>query len=116
MWRLATLLGIQVWMNSTLTSDLNILYSQVEREKLQTEEFAHKSVYNRDNVDRTLSRLEEDNISLQRQLQEMQAALAEAEQTHAQRWGLQLIVFFLRFVSELLDIFFSPRFVSKLLV
>ncbi|GFS25857.1 rootletin, partial [Elysia marginata] len=66
-------------------SALKKTLDKVEREKLQTEEIAHKSLYDRDNVDRTLGRLEEDNLMLQRSLQDLQAQLAEAEQTHAQR-------------------------------
>lgn len=37
------------------------------------------------NLDRTLNRLEDDNTDLQKQVQQLQAQLAEAEQQHAQR-------------------------------
>lgn len=58
---------------------------QVEREKLRTEEIASFTVMDRGNLDRTLQRLEEDNIELQKAVQQLQAELAEAEQQHAQR-------------------------------
>jgi hypothetical protein len=58
---------------------------QVEREKLRTEEMASKSVVEKGNLDRTLNRLEDDNTDLQKQVQQLQAQLAEAEQQHAQR-------------------------------
>jgi septal ring factor EnvC (AmiA/AmiB activator) len=37
-------------------------------------------------LDRSLVRLEEDNIDMQKQIQQLQAQLAEAEQQHAQRY------------------------------
>lgn len=58
---------------------------KVEREKLRTEEIASKSVMEKGNLDRTLNRLEDDNTDLQKQVQQLQAQLAEAEQQHAQR-------------------------------
>ena len=36
-------------------------------------------------LDRSLVRLEEDNVDMQKQIQQLQAQLAEAEQQHAQR-------------------------------
>ena len=70
------------------------ILNQVEREKLVTEELAHKSIHDREGIDRNFQRMEEDNITLQRQLQELQAHLGEAEQAHAQRYG--------RFLSSLI--------------
>ena len=52
---------------------------------MRTEEMASKSVLERGNLDRTLNRLEDDNTDLQKQVQQLQAQLAEAEQQHAQR-------------------------------
>lgn len=46
---------------------------------------ASKSVVEKGNLDRTLNRLEDDNTDLQKQVQQLQAQLAEAEQQHAQR-------------------------------
>ena len=53
---------------------------------MRTEEMATKTLYDRSHFDRSLQRLEEENVEMQRQLQQLQAQLAEAEQRHAQRW------------------------------
>ena len=58
---------------------------QVEREKLKSEVVASKSVLERSTLDRSLFKLEEDNVELKRQIEQLQAQLAEAEQQHAQR-------------------------------
>lgn len=58
---------------------------QVEREKLRSEEICSKTVHERSSLDRGLQQLEADNVEMQRQVQQMQAQLAEAEQQHAQR-------------------------------
>ena len=60
---------------------------QVEREKMKTEEIASKSAMERGSLDRTLQRLDDDNQDLQKQVQQLQAQLAEAEQQHAQRYA-----------------------------
>lgn len=52
---------------------------------MRTEEMATKTMYDRSNFDRGMQRLEEENVEMQRQLQQLQAQLAEAEQQHAQR-------------------------------
>ena len=62
-----------------------ILPIQVEREKLKSEEFLTKTAYERTNLDRSLQRLEEDNVEMQRQIQQLQQTLAQAEQEHSQR-------------------------------
>jgi septal ring factor EnvC (AmiA/AmiB activator) len=59
---------------------------QVEREKLKTEEIANTSLMEKGSLDRSLVRLEEDNVDMQKQIQQLQAQLAEAEQQHAQRY------------------------------
>lgn len=58
---------------------------QVEREKLKSEEFLTKTAYERSTLDRSLQRLEEDNVEMQRQIQQLQQQLAQAEQEHSQR-------------------------------
>jgi rootletin len=60
-------------------------FMQVEREKMKHEEFLSKSMNERTSIDRTMTRLEEDNIEMQRQIQMLQAGLAQAEQDHSQR-------------------------------
>ena len=59
---------------------------QVEREKLRSEEFASKSVLERESMDRNINRLDEENRELQKHLQSLQGNLAEAEQQHSQRY------------------------------
>ena len=51
---------------------------------MQQEEFA--KVADKCNLDRQLQRLEEENCCLQRQVQDLQSQLADAEQQHAQRY------------------------------
>lgn len=63
----------------------HFFFFQVEREKLRSEVVASKSVLERSNLDRSLFKLEEDNAELKRQIEQLQAQLAEAEQQHAQR-------------------------------
>ena len=58
---------------------------QVEREKLRTEEVASKTVLQRSELDKVISRLEEENVEMNKQLHVTQNQLSEAEQTHAQR-------------------------------
>ena len=62
-----------------------IIFSQVEREKIKTEEVATKSVMKSSELDKNLIRLEEENIDLNKSLQITQSQLSEAEQQHAQR-------------------------------
>ena len=57
----------------------------MEREKLRSEEVLNKTVTDRSQLDRTLNRLEEENIEMQRQVQGLQATLSGAEQEHSQR-------------------------------
>lgn len=52
---------------------------------MRTEEIASKTVVERGSLDRHMQRLEEENVEMQRQIQQLQAQLAEAEQQHAQR-------------------------------
>ena len=54
---------------------------------MRHEEFLTKSMSERTNIDRTMTRMEEDNIEMQRQIQAMQGQLAQAEQDHSQRWA-----------------------------
>ena len=61
------------------------LKNQVEREKLMTEEVATKSVMVKSEMDKSLIRMEEDNMDLQKQMNGLQSQLADAEQQHAQR-------------------------------
>jgi hypothetical protein len=42
-------------------------------------------------LEKQLQRLEEDNLCLQRQVQDLQNTLADVEQQHAQRFGHVLI-------------------------
>lgn len=64
---------------------ITLLSSQVEREKLMTDERVNRSESEKTNLGSTLCRLEEENIDLQRQVQNLQAQLAEVESQHAQR-------------------------------
>jgi chromosome segregation ATPase len=64
----------------------------VEREKLHRDEILTKTVDERASLDRSLQRLEEDNIDLQRQLQALQSQLAQAETEHSQKLVLMLHV------------------------
>ena len=61
------------------------MYIQVEREKMRTEEVASKSMIQRSSFDQMIQKLEEDNVELQRQVQNTQTNLADTEQGHAQR-------------------------------
>ena len=58
---------------------------QVEREKLKSEEILTHSVSQKTNLDRTMQRMEEENVDFQRQLQQVQQQLGHAEQEHSQR-------------------------------
>ena len=58
---------------------------QVQREQMKGEEFLNKSVFERTTLDRTLTRLEEDNGDMNRQIQQLQQQLAAVEQEHSQR-------------------------------
>lgn len=58
---------------------------QVEREKLMHEERMCRSESEKSNLSSTLQRLEEDNLDLQRQVQNLQAQMSELESQHAQR-------------------------------
>ncbi|XP_076086637.1 uncharacterized protein LOC143057256 isoform X1 [Mytilus galloprovincialis] len=66
-------------------SALRKTLDKVEREKLKTEEIANTSLMEKGSLDRSLARLDEDNCDLNKQVQQLQAQLAEAEQQHAQR-------------------------------
>ena len=55
------------------------------REKLMTDERVNRSESEKTNLGSTLCRLEEENIDLQRQVQNLQALRAEVESHHAQR-------------------------------
>ena len=66
-----------------------IVLSQVEREKIKTEEVATKSVMKSSELDKNLIRMEEENLDLNKSLQITQAQLSEAEQQHAQRYKLK---------------------------
>jgi len=57
----------------------------VEREKLMQEELRTRADCERTTLSSTLGRLEEENNDLQRQVQNLQAQLAELESQHAQR-------------------------------
>ncbi|XP_014668845.1 PREDICTED: rootletin-like [Priapulus caudatus] len=57
----------------------------VEREKILTEEQASKTLLEKTSAERTLSSIESENLEMQRQVQNLQAALAEQEQQHAQK-------------------------------
>ena len=48
----------------------------MEREKLKSEELITKTAYERSSLDRSLQRLEEDNVEMQRQIQQLQQQLA----------------------------------------
>lgn len=48
----------------------------------------------RTSLDRSLQRLEDDNSEFQRQVQQLQAQLAEAEQQHAQRYKKESCIVF----------------------
>ena len=58
---------------------------QVQREQMKGEEFLNKSVFERTTLDRTLTKLEEDNGDMNRQIQQLQQQLAAVEQEHSQR-------------------------------
>ena len=45
---------------------------QIEREKLRTEELASKTVLEKSEMDRSLGRLEEDNMDMQKAIQNLQ--------------------------------------------
>jgi hypothetical protein len=62
----------------------NIL-RQVEREKQHRDDILTKTVDERASLDRSMQRLEEDNVDLQRQLQALQSQLAQAETEHSQK-------------------------------
>ena len=66
----------------------------MEREKQHHEEFLTKSADERSSLGRNLHRLEEDNVELQRQLQALQAQLAQAETDHTQKYGMPLVVIY----------------------
>jgi len=66
-------------------SALRKTLDKVEREKLKTEEIATKTVHQRGELDHAFRRLEEENIDLVRQIQNLQAHLAQVEQTHSSR-------------------------------
>ena len=67
--------------------DSNLTWSvyQVEREKLLNDERVSMQEKEKCNLGATLCRLEEENIELQRQVQNLQAQMAEVESQHAQR-------------------------------
>ena len=46
-----------------------------------------KSAFEKTEMDRSLGRLEEDNMDMQKTLQGLQSQLADAEQQHAQRYA-----------------------------
>ena len=56
--------------------DNDFFFPQVEREKLKSEELITKTAYERSSLDRSLQRLEEDNVEMQRQIQQLQQQLA----------------------------------------
>ena len=58
---------------------------QVEREKMKGEEIMSRTVAQKSSLDQSIGRLEEENLELQRSLQQIQAQLAQAEQSHSQR-------------------------------
>ena len=60
------------------------LLLKVEREKLQQEEMAKSTSQNA--LEKQFQRLEEENLMLQRQVQDLQNTLADVEQQHAQRY------------------------------
>ena len=62
---------------------INSLEFKVEREKLQQEEIAKST--NQSCYEKQFMRLEEENLMLQRQVQDLQNTLADVEQQHAQR-------------------------------
>ena len=62
-----------------------MFHSQVEREKMRTEEFASRSTIEKTEMDKSLVRLEENSNEMSGQIQALQAQLADAEQQHAQR-------------------------------
>ena len=71
-------------INDALQDAIFVLF-QIEREKLRSEEIASKSALERENMDRNLNHLDEENQELQKQLQHLQASLSDAEQQHSQR-------------------------------
>lgn len=60
----------------------------MEREKQHRDDILTKTVDERASLDRSMQRLEEDNVDLQRQLQALQSQLAQAETEHSQKWVL----------------------------
>lgn len=62
-----------------------VFHLKVEREKMKSDEFLTKTAVERTSLDRSLNRLEEENVELQRAVQEIQAQLAQAEQDHSAR-------------------------------
>ena len=52
---------------------------------MRTEETANRFVVEKSSLDHSVQRMEEEVMDLQKQLQQSQAQLAEAEQQHAQR-------------------------------
>lgn len=57
---------------------------QVERERVVTEDIIRS--WDRAEIDRQFRRVEEENRSLQRQVEQFQTMLNESEQQHAQRF------------------------------
>ncbi len=69
-----------------LEKDKNVLkktLDKVERDRVITEDIIRS--WDRAEIDRQFRRLEEENQTLQRQIEHLQAALNESEQQHAQR-------------------------------
>ena len=61
------------------------LFAQIEREKLETEEVSGRLREERDRLDRSTVSIEQDNNELQKQVQNMQHAMAEMEHGHAKK-------------------------------
>lgn len=61
---------------------------------MMTDERVNRSESEKTNLGGTLCRLEEENIDLQRQVQNLQAQLAEVESQHAQRWEIAAAWYF----------------------
>lgn len=60
-----------------------MFFKQVERDRLVTEEIIRS--WDRAEIDRQFRRIEEENLVLQRQVENLQSVLNESEQQHAQR-------------------------------
>lgn len=60
-----------------------LFFKQVERDRLVTEEIIRS--WDRAEIDRQFRRIEEENLVLQRQVENLQSVLNESEQQHAQR-------------------------------